>query len=87
MIFLLQVLEKYIYVFNKNFSLCELTRLGMIKHITFAHAHFFFEDGFINRKMVPITGRARSFLLVFKNKIERRGDRIKTTGLSIYPML
>ena len=24
------------------------------------------------RKMVPITGRARSFLLVFKNKIERR---------------
>ena len=42
------------------------------------------------RKMVPITGRARSFLLVFKNKIKRgggRGDRIKTTGLSIYPML
>ena len=39
------------------------------------------------RKMVPITGRARSFLLVFKNKIERRGDRIKTAGLSIYPML
>ena len=38
------------------------------------------------RKMVPITGRARSFLLVFKNKIEK-GDRIKTTGLSIYPML
>ena len=43
---------------------------------------------FMTRKMVPITGRARSFLLVFKNKIERRGgDRIKTTGLSIYPML
>ena len=29
------------------------------------------------RKMVPITGRARSFLLVFKNKIERRGRRNK----------
>ena len=28
---------------------------------------------FSTRKMVPITGRARSFLLVFKNKIERRG--------------
>ena len=27
----------------------------------------------ITRKMVPITGRARSLLLVFKNKIERRG--------------
>ena len=27
----------------------------------------------ITRKMVPITGRARSFLLVFKNKIDRRG--------------
>ena len=55
-----------IYIFfNKNVSLCELTRLGMIKHITFAHAHFFFEDGFITRKMVPITGRVRSFLLVF----------------------
>ena len=37
--------------------------------------------------MVPITGQARSFLLVFKNKIERRGDRIKTPGLSIYPTL
>ena len=39
------------------------------------------------RKMVPVTGRARSFLYVFKNKIKRRGDRIKATGLSIYPML
>ena len=39
------------------------------------------------RKMVPITGRARSFLLVFKNKIERRGRQNKTTCLSIYPML
>ena len=39
------------------------------------------------RKMVPITGRARSFLLVFKNKIESRGDRIKTTGLLIYSMV
>ena len=39
------------------------------------------------RKMVPITGRARSFLLVFKIKIEGGGDRIKTTGPSIYPML
>ena len=29
------------------------------------------------RKMVPITGRARSFLLVFKNKIERRGKQNK----------
>ena len=29
------------------------------------------------RKMVPITGRARSFLLVFKNKIERRGRQNK----------
>ena len=27
----------------------------------------------VTRKMVPITGRERSFLLVFKNKIERRG--------------
>ena len=27
--------------------------------------------------MVPITGRARSFLLVFKNKIERRGRQNK----------
>ena len=26
------------------------------------------------RKMVPITGRARSFLLVFKNKIEEEGE-------------
>ena len=31
----------------------------------------------ITRKMVPITGRARSFLLVFKNKIERRGRQNK----------
>ena len=30
------------------------------------------------RKMVPITGRARSFLLVFKNKIERRGRQNKS---------
>ena len=29
------------------------------------------------RKMVPITGRARSFLLDFKNKIERRGRQNK----------
>ena len=29
------------------------------------------------RKMVPITGRVRSFLLVFKNKIERRGRQNK----------
>ena len=29
------------------------------------------------RKMVPITGRARSFLLVLKNKIERRGRQNK----------
>ena len=29
------------------------------------------------RKMVPITGRARSFLLVFKNKIEWRGRQNK----------
>ena len=29
------------------------------------------------RKMVPITGRARSFLLVFKNKMERRGRQNK----------
>ena len=29
------------------------------------------------RKMVPITGGARSFLLVFKNKIERRGRQNK----------
>ena len=28
--------------------------------------------------MVPITGRARSFLLVFKNKIERRGRQNKS---------
>ena len=28
----------------------------------------------VTRKMVPITGRARSFLLVFKNKIEREGE-------------
>ena len=28
--------------------------------------------------MVPITGRARSFLLVFKNKMERRGRQNKT---------
>ena len=28
--------------------------------------------GLTTRKMVPITGRARSFLLVFKNKLERR---------------
>ena len=41
----------------------------------------------ITRKMVPIAGRARSFLLVFKNKIERRGRQNKKTGLSIYPML
>ena len=27
--------------------------------------------------MVPITGRARSFLLVFKNKIKRRGRQNK----------
>ena len=32
---------------------------------------------FITRKMVPITGRARSFLLVFKNKIERKGRQNK----------
>ena len=31
----------------------------------------------VTRKMVPITGRARSFLLVFKNKIERRGRQNK----------
>ena len=31
----------------------------------------------ITRKMVPITGRARSFLLVFTNKIERRGRQNK----------
>ena len=31
----------------------------------------------ITRKLVPITGRARSFLLVFKNKIERRGRQNK----------
>ena len=35
------------------------------------HAHV------TTRKMVPITGRARSFLLVFKNKIERRGRQNK----------
>ena len=43
-------------------------------------------DILLTRKMVPITGRARSFLLGFKNKIEGGGDRIKTTGLSIYPI-
>ena len=31
----------------------------------------------ITRKMVPITRRARSFLLVFKYKIERRGRQNK----------
>ena len=31
----------------------------------------------VTRKMVPITGRARSFLLVFKNKIEWRGRQNK----------
>ena len=39
------------------------------------------------RKMVPITGRARSFLLVFKNKIERRGRQNKNKGLLIYSMV
>ena len=33
--------------------------------------------GLTTRKMVPITGRARSFLLVFKNKMERRGRQNK----------
>ena len=31
----------------------------------------------ITRKMVPITGRVRLFILVFKNKIERRGRQNK----------
>ena len=35
----------------------------------------------VTRKMVPITGRARSFLLVFKNKIERRGRQNKNKML------
>ena len=35
------------------------------------------KESIITRKMVPITGRARSFLLVFKNKIERRGRQNK----------
>ena len=34
-------------------------------------------DPRLTRKMVPITGRARSFLLVLKNKIERRGRQNK----------
>ena len=34
-------------------------------------------DSSYTRKMVPITGQARSFLLVFKNKIERRGRQNK----------
>ena len=33
--------------------------------------------GLTTRKMVPITGRAWSFLLVFKNKIEWRGRQNK----------
>ena len=41
----------------------------------------------ITRKMVPIIGRARSFLLFSKTKQRGGGDRIKTTGLSIYPLL
>ena len=41
----------------------------------------------ITRKMVPITGRARSFLLVFKNKIERKGRQNKRKGLLIYSMV
>ena len=36
-----------------------------------------FKKYIITRKMVPITERARSFLLVFKNKIERRGRQNK----------
>ena len=36
-----------------------------------------FQPCLFTRKMVPITGRARSFILVFKNKMERRGRQNK----------
>ena len=39
----------------------------------------------ITRKMVPITGRARSFLLVFKIKIERRGRQNKNSRPINFP--
>ena len=41
------------------------------------HSHSGQSGIYIYRKMVPITGRARSFLLVFNNKIERRGRQNK----------
>ena len=58
----------YIYVLDKNVN--ESTTVCSLRSLS-------------TRKMVPITGRARSFLVfgVFK----RKGDR--TTDLSIYPTL
>ena len=64
--------------------LCISTRLRLMtilsllmKYLVIFHADPCNKSYIYTRKMVPITGRARSFLLVFKNKIERRGRQNK----------
>ena len=69
---------EYGLIFHVSVSTITSVEYGQIVHVMRIGKYYCKNMKYrITRKMVPITGRARSFLLVFKNKIERRGRQNK----------